>query len=691
MLNFETVGKGTKLRRSLLYPVALIVLTSVGLLLTYVYYSLRSQDEITVAVSERFALGVLRAEEAALARLVRDYAWWDQTVDKVLIDLDPIWAAENIGAYLSESFGTSATLVLDPNNETIYASVDDERRSDFSLKSFDWDLSPLLDRARTSVTEDGPEALTLLAKIGADIHLVAACAITKEYFGRPIVPQGPFAILILTQRLDAAFVEQLGTEYGFPGMSLTSGEAHDSGTSSVPLLRPNGAALAWISWHPTLPGSQLLHEILPIIAAGFLAMAAFAAILIYRTQMVADEVERVARDLARQNEALRKADANMRLAKDSAERASAAKTRFLAAASHDMRQPIQALELFHTALIGRQNSEQQAEVLADMSRALASMSDLLNSLLSISKLDAGVITPAPIDFPLHSLFLRMKSEFGVQAEAADIALRIVTCAAHVHSDPSLLEIIIRNFLSNALRSNSCRKIVLGCRRRPGALRVEVWDNGSGIAENEMAAIFEEFYQVKNADNEGGGGFGLGLAIAERMARLLDHRIGANSVLEKGSQFFVEVPLSTANRTTDRPLPAKAGLAEELAGATVVVVEDNELVLKSLRLLLEGWGMKAIMSTTIESVQRQLAENGNDADLVIADYRLTGDDTGLLAIQGVKETVGREIPGILLTGDTAPQILRDMESAGYHVMHKPLQATKLHHLMCNLLLNRRKSA
>ena len=546
MVRFEAVGEGTKLRRSLLYPVALIVLTSVALLLTYVYYSLRSQDELTVMVSERFAQGVLRAEEAALTGLVRDYAWWDQTVEKILVELDPSWAAGNIGAYLSENFGTSATLVLNPDNETIDASVDNDRRPDFSLDSFDRDISHLLGRARASVTEDGPAALTTLAKVGADIHLVAACVITNEYFGRPTIPQGPFAILILTRRLDSAYVEWLGKDYGFPGMSLTSGEVEKTG-ASVPLLGHDGAELARISWHPTLPGSQLLQEILPIVAAGFLVMGTFAAILIFRTQRVADEVERVARDLARQNEALRKADADMRRAKKLSERSSAAKTRFLAAASHDMCQPIQALELFHTALIDLRDSEQQAVVLAEMGRALALMSDLLNSLLSISKLDAGVIAPAPVDFPLQSLFLRMKSEFGVQAEAAGIVFRIVDCSAQVRSDPSLLEIIIRNFLANALGSKSCRKIVLGCRLRPGALSLEVWDNGSGIAEDEMAEIFEEFYQVKNSDDGHGGGFGLGLAIAERMARLLDHPIGANSILEKGSKFFVEVPMSTGLR------------------------------------------------------------------------------------------------------------------------------------------------
>ena len=211
-------------------------------------------------MSERFARGVLRAEEAALTRLVRDYAWWDQTVEKILVELDPSWAADNIGAYLSENFGTSATLVVNPNNETIYASVDNDRRPDFSLESFDRDISHLLVRARASVTEDGPAALTTLAKIGADIHLVAACAITNEYFSRPTIPQGPFAILILTRRLDSAYVERLGKDYGFPGMSLTSGEVEKTG-ASVPLLGSDGAELARISWHPTLPGSQLLQEI----------------------------------------------------------------------------------------------------------------------------------------------------------------------------------------------------------------------------------------------------------------------------------------------------------------------------------------------------------------------------------------------------------------------------------------------
>ncbi len=211
-----------------------------------------------------------------------------------------------------------------------------------------------------------------------------------------------------------------------------------------------------------------------------------------------------------------------------------------------------------------------------MGRALASMSDLLNSLLSISKLDAGVIAPAPVDFPLQSLFLRMKSEFGVQAEAAGIVFRIVDCSAQVRSDPSLLEIIIRNFLANALGSKSCRKIVLGCRLRRGALSLEVWDNGSGIAEDEMAEIFEEFYQVKNSDDGRGGGFGLGLAIAERMARLLDHPIGANSILEKGSKFFVEVPMSTAIPASDQTFTRNDGPVDELTGATVVVVETTSL-------------------------------------------------------------------------------------------------------------------
>ena len=626
---------------------------------------------------------VLRAKELALGRLTRDYAWWDLVIEHVLVSLDSTWAADNIGTHLSENFGTSVTLVLDADNATVYASVDGDEQVTFALDNIEADLSSVLAQARASVTDNGPEPLTLLSRVGEDTHMIAVSAISPEYFDRPTAPEARDSVLILTRRLSSEYFEKLGEDYGFPGMSLAKDEVPGA-VVALPLIGVDGVELARITWHPKLPGPRLLLEILPVVAAGFLTMAIYVAVLVYRTRRIAVDVENVANNLARQNEALRKADADLRQAKDVAEKASAAKTRFLAAASHDLRQPIQAIELFHTTMTSFPNNEKQAVVLREMGSAITSMSDLLNSLLSISKLDAGVIRPTLGDFPVQSLFSRMKTEFGVQSDAKGISFRVVSSSAYVHSDLSMLEVIVRNFLSNALRCTPNGKIVLGCRRSDNGLRLEVWDNGCGIPEEAMSEIFEEFYQINDTERESGWGLGLGLAIAERVARLLDHGIGANSVRGKGSQFFVEVPLCAPGAEPTEPQSLSAIPIGDLEGYTIVLVEDNAEVLTSLQLLLESWRVTVIAAQTIDSARQQLANHANHADLVIADHRLKGEDTGLLAIEQVQKSVGRKIPAIILTGDTAPEILRTMEGTGYHVLHKPIKATKLHPLLRHFL-------
>jgi PAS domain S-box-containing protein len=362
-------------------------------------------------------------------------------------------------------------------------------------------------------------------------------------------------------------------------------------------------------------------------------------------------------------------------AKDAAEAANVAKTRFLAAASHDLRQPLQALGMFVSVLAERVADSEQVNLVARIQDSVSALEGLLNSLLDVSKLEAGLVVPQKGDFAAFPMMTRLAGEFEPLCEVEGLMLMAVPSTLMVRSDPALLERILRNLLNNAVRYTNSGRILFGCRRRGHMLRFEVWDTGIGIPVAELKNIFREFHQVGNLGRDRRQGLGLGLAIVERLARLLDHRIEVRSVEGKGSMFAVEVPIINGMCAVK---PAQLPLGLSATGAAIIVIDDEPDVLESLRLLLEAWGHVVLPAASAEEAIRMLPAFGRSPDLIIADYRLQSGDTGGQAIARVEVHLrpDSKVPAIILTGDTAPERLRQAQAEGHGLLHKPVRAEAL---------------
>jgi CheY-like chemotaxis protein/nitrogen-specific signal transduction histidine kinase len=375
--------------------------------------------------------------------------------------------------------------------------------------------------------------------------------------------------------------------------------------------------------------------------------------------------------------ARKQVEEELRAAKDQAERAILAQSKFLAAASHDLRQPVQALTLFASALASKITGAPASALLDDMRGSLEALNMLLDSLLDVSRLDAGTIIPHDTTFSVATVLERLTTEFAPQAGDKQVLLRSVASSALVRTDPTLLYRVIQNFLSNAIRYTSQGRVLIGCRRFGRKLRIEVLDSGVGIPDHLLQDIFKEFFQVGNQERDRTKGLGLGLAIVQRLGTLLRCRITVRSKEGHGSAFGIEVPLVGFNKTTNvvmvRPEPAKPSLAGK---GLVFVIDDEPTVLKGLRLVIDGWGYTVLTARTeLEAIQL-LTSRQQAPDLIIADYRLRGICTGAQVITHIRQVFSRQIPGILITGDTAPERIREASDHGLTLLHKPVAPPEL---------------
>jgi len=339
--------------------------------------------------------------------------------------------------------------------------------------------------------------------------------------------------------------------------------------------------------------------------------------------------------------------------------ANLAKSRFLAAASHDLRQPLHALNLFVAQLRSESDEAERRRIAGRIDAAVAAMNELFNALLDISKLDAGVMAPQVTEFPVARLLKRLETTFLASAREKGLDLRIVSSRASIRSDFILLERILLNLVSNAVRYTPRGGIVVGCRRRNGLLRIDVCDSGMGIPQEEQRNIFGEFVQLTSS--EFGGGLGLGLAIVDRLSRLLDHPIEVSSKAGSGSRFSICVPLAAVQeQPVELTVPA-AGLRDPLQGKLIVVIDDDPLVLDGMRGLLQSWGCRIVTADSDNAALARL----NDAkpDLIISDYRLAHGGNGFQAIARLNRAIAAEVPAFLISGDTGPEWLSPAAQAG----------------------------
>jgi signal transduction histidine kinase/ActR/RegA family two-component response regulator len=353
-------------------------------------------------------------------------------------------------------------------------------------------------------------------------------------------------------------------------------------------------------------------------------------------------------------------------ARRSAEQANTAKSRFLATASHDMRQPLHALTLYIASLQRRVDTSDARDILGKMNVAVRSMTRLFNALLDMARLEAGVLKPDVGEFALDDLLEEVAAQALESRQISTARLRIVRTRLRVRSDPDLLVIVLRNLANNALKHSGGARVLLGCRRSGSAVSIEVHDDGQGIPADQLQALFGEFVRGERAASK--EGVGLGLAIVERVSELLDHPLEVRSEVGRGSVFSIRVPRALARPEAARPLPARIGLD----GARILLADDDPLVLDAMRRALEDAGAGVTAAATSEEARRKAQAGAYD--LLILDLNL-GRDNGLRILEEL-EASGLDAPGLIVTGATTPELLQQLRRAGRRWLTKPLTADEV---------------
>ncbi|MET3139609.1 signal transduction histidine kinase [Undibacterium sp. GrIS 1.2] len=376
--------------------------------------------------------------------------------------------------------------------------------------------------------------------------------------------------------------------------------------------------------------------------------------------------------------------AQLTVQKNVAEAATLAKSRFLAAASHDLRQPTHALGLFIATL---QSMAQRPDIKATdvehiagrLQTALSGLGRLLNGLLDVSRLDAGAVEVRKQVVSLDSELTNINNAFSGPANAKGLNFKVrLPAALSVDTDPVLLHQVLSNLAANAVRYTQHGRILIGCRRRADEVEIQVWDTGIGIAQDQHEKIFEEFYQIGNVARDHEQGLGLGLAIVQRSAGLLGTRLKLNSTLGKGSVFSFTLPRVDVTSAAQHREPTRSHAGRR--SATVIVIDDDPDVLDAVRILLSNWGHLVIAANTLEQAVEAAGKQMQEIDLILSDYRLAENVNGADAIRAVLARVGRAIPAVIITGDTSPERIREASASGFRLLHKPLDPQALNALM-----------
>ncbi|HYG89174.1 MAG TPA: ATP-binding protein [Azospirillum sp.] len=378
-----------------------------------------------------------------------------------------------------------------------------------------------------------------------------------------------------------------------------------------------------------------------------------------------------------------RADEAMRVAKEEAEQANAAKSKFLAAASHDLRQPLQSMLLFSSVLSGLVEDERGRHSLRHLDESMKTLKDLLDSLLDASRLDAGKITPQVEEIEFAGLIEHLNASYTPMAERKGLRWSVDpgSGAVRVRSDRILLGRMLRNLIENAIRYTDQGRVWMDCRIVDACLRIEVHDTGIGIPTDQLGRIFEEFHQVRPADGTSSQGLGLGLSIVRKLARLLGHEVSVRSTVGRGTVFSIDVPVARADNAVPCAPAARGGdvrrtAAEHGRGRLALVIDDEEIVLLGLRSILEGWGYEVLGAASAEQALDLLREAGRLPDIVVSDYRLRGGRTGTAAILAVRDLSDACIPGVILTGDASPECRREAHEHGLGIALKPVTPSQL---------------
>jgi signal transduction histidine kinase/CheY-like chemotaxis protein len=437
---------------------------------------------------------------------------------------------------------------------------------------------------------------------------------------------------------------------------------------SLPMLPHLGSTACGVTAVNTV---ALLVLSSPVHSNALLAsavLAALASLIAYnrhqlwlgRTRMLFDRQDQLAQSRAEHDRAVR---------------AEQDKSRFIATASHDLRQPMHALGLFVATLEQRLQHTPEATLVRNMMRAVESLDRSFSAVLDVSRIDAGALEPHQQHFALRDLFRRLHMHFAGQAEAAGLALRLAPGGKYVCSDPQLLERILGNLVQNAIKYTEHGGVVVVARSTRTHLNIEVWDTGIGIPANELPQIFDEFYQVGGHRRDTSGGLGMGLAIVKRLVQLLGHTLNVSSRPGRGSMFRIGIATSGLESDADFA-PADTIPAPTFQARTVLVIDDEASIREGLRLLLEEWGFDAYTAADLAQARQVTERLGGCIDLMLCDLHLGNREDGLQAIELVRGIAQRTIPAIMITGDTSPAEIRRASASGNPVLFKPVQPRQL---------------
>ncbi|WP_460020198.1 ATP-binding response regulator [Magnetospira thiophila] len=395
----------------------------------------------------------------------------------------------------------------------------------------------------------------------------------------------------------------------------------------------------------------------------------------------ADEISSMAQALKVFIETIDQRESQLREARAQAESADRDKSRFLAAASHDLRQPLQALTLYLGTLDSLVGERTAHEIIGRAKGSVEALSGLLDTLLDISKLDAGLIAPSIRPFAAADVLYRMEAEFQPLARHKGLDLRFVSSSLALRSDPVLLARILRNLISNALKYTYHGRVLVGVRRRAGQAEFQVCDSGEGIAAADQGAIFREFFQVGNAERNRREGLGLGLAIVSRLSQLLEHPVRVVSELGRGSVFSLSVPLVMG----PVPIVTKSDPMQLQTALDVLVIDDEPEIRAALAGLMQSWGWRVRLASSGAEAQAQVHGGEWEPDVILSDFRLSGGENGTETIARMRQILGRDVPALLLTGDTGLARLREAKSSRLPLLHKPVTAENLWRAVTEVLL------
>jgi two-component system, sensor histidine kinase len=464
---------------------------------------------------------------------------------------------------------------------------------------------------------------------------------------------------------------------------------HELFIVTINLLLGTYAVLGGMYWLPIyyvyagpILGSLIVHMALQDGLA-YAALAALFSVALLLSFIAARAINRIVRsEISLRHDSERLSDA-FREKSEEAERATEAKSRFLAAASHDLRQPLYALALFVDLLKeSRENAEREV-LIPRIATSLENLSELFDALMDISRLDGATIETEPSHFDLRALLDRLAEENAGLAMEKGLEIRVHGVVTVVETDQTLLYRILQNLIGNAINYTQRGGVLLGCRSRGEHVLVQVWDTGLGIPAAEQKTVFEEYYQLDNPNRDRDRGLGLGLAIVQRLCTLLGLRLALRSVAGRGSVFSLRIARGDPALVEARPV-ATSSPSWVVRGRCVLVIDDERDIREATSRLLEGWGCQVVAAASADEALEQLLRQGRKPDLALCDLRLSGGENGVDAIERVRRRYGGSVAGIILTGDTAEADVLDASRNDIDVLHKPVQPIRLRRVVQSVL-------